>query len=177
MATWRELEAQQRDVPRGRVLRDEQLFDIAAHRPTTEEELARSRGVSRDLARGRIGKAILETINGALALPDSALPPSPPKQQPLNGIGPLMDLLKVMLKLRCEEHDVAQKLIASSADLELIAMDDKADVLALRGWRLEIFGRDALALKHGQVALSASGSKVCVVPVGTADQRKPVDAA
>src|SRR3546814_4840498 len=71
LATWREVEAQQRDVPRGRVLRDEQLFDIAAHRPTTEEELARSRGISRDLARGRIGKAILETINGALALPAS----------------------------------------------------------------------------------------------------------
>lgn len=165
LATWREVEAQQRDVPRGRVLRDEQLFDIAAHRPTSEEELARSRGINRDLARGRIGKAILEAISGALALPDTDLPPSPPKQQPINGIGPLMDLLKVMLKLRCEEHDVAQKLIASSADLEQIAMSDEADVLALRGWRYDIFGRDALALKHGTVALSASGSKVRVVPV------------
>ena len=177
LATWREVEAQQRDVPRGRVLRDEQLFDIAAHRPTAEEELARSRGISRDLARGRIGKAILETINAALALPDSALPKPPPKQQSINGIGPLMDLLKVMLKLRCEEHDVAQKLIASSADLELIAMSDEADVLALRGWRYEIFGRDALALKHGRVALSASGSKVRVVPVGAADKSTPVGAA
>ncbi|WP_340117976.1 ribonuclease D [Pelagibius sp. 7325] len=165
LATWREVEAQQRDVPRGRVLRDEQLFDIAAHRPTSEEELARSRGINRDLARGRIGKAILEAIAGALALPDSDLPPAPPKQQTLNGIGPLMDLLKVMLKLRCEEHDVAQKLIASSADLEQIAMSDEADVMALRGWRYDIFGRDALALKHGTVALSASGSKVRVVPV------------
>src|SRR3546814_6276651 len=96
-------------VPRGRVLRDEQLFDIAAHRPTNEEELARSRGVSRDLARGRIGKAVLETIAGALALPHSALPKPPPKQEPLNGNRPLMDLLKVMLKLRCEAHAVAQK--------------------------------------------------------------------
>jgi len=177
LATWREVEAQQRDVPRGRVLRDEQLFDIAAHRPTTEEELARSRGISRDLARGRIGKAILETINAALALPESALPKPPPKQQSINGIGPLMDLLKVMLKLRCEEHDVAQKLIASSADLELIAMSDEADVLALRGWRYEIFGRDALALKHGRVALSASGSKVRVVPVGAAGKSTAVGAA
>lgn len=166
LATWREIEAQQRDVPRGRVLRDEQLFDIAAHRPTTEDELARSRGISRDFARGRIGKAILETIAGALALPESELPKASPKQQTMNGIGPLMDLLKVMLKLRCEEHDVAQKLIASTADLEMIAMDDEAEVLALRGWRYEIFGRDALALKHGTVALSASGSKVRVVPVG-----------
>ncbi len=166
LATWREVEAQQRDVPRGRVLRDEQLFDIAAHRPTSEDELSRSRGISRDLARGRIGKAILETVSGALALPDSDLPKPPPTQKSMNGIGPLMDLLKVMLKLRCEEHDVAQKLIASSADLEQIAISDEAEVLALRGWRYDIFGRDALALKHGTVALSASGSKVRVVPVG-----------
>src|SRR5690606_39218122 len=152
-------------------------FAIAAHRPTTEEELARSRGISRDLARGRIGKAILEAVNSALALPESALPPAPPEQQPLNGIAPSLDLLTVMLKLRCEEHGVGQKLIASSADLEASARDDKADVLALRGWRYEIFGRDALALKHGKVALSASGSKVRVVPVGTADKREPVDAA
>jgi ribonuclease D len=171
LATWREVEAQQRDVPRGRVLRDEQLFDIAAHHPTSEEELARSRGISRDLARGRIGKAIMETVAAALALPDSALPKPPPKQQSVNGIGPLMDLLKVMLKLRCEEHDVAQKLIASSADLEQIALSDEADVLALRGWRFDIFGRDALALKHGNVALSASGSKVRVVPVAPAERR------
>lgn len=171
LATWREVEAQQRDVPRGRVLRDEQLFDVAAHRPTSEEDLARSRGISRDLARGRIGKAILETVAGALALPDSDLPKPPPAQKSINGIGPLMDLLKVMLKLRCEEHDVAQKLIASSADLEQIAMSDEAEVLALRGWRYDIFGRDALALKHGTVALSASGSKVRVVAVGAADKR------
>ncbi|MGD1878625.1 MAG: ribonuclease D [Kiloniellaceae bacterium] len=170
LATWREVEAQQRDVPRGRVLRDEQLFDIAAHRPTTEDDLAKSRGISRDLARGRIGKAILEAVSGALALPDGDLPKPPPKQQSVNGIGPLMDLLKVMLKLRCEEHDVAQKLIASSADLEQIAMSDDADVLALRGWRFEIFGRDALALKHGAVALSATGSKVRVVPVAAAEK-------
>jgi len=165
LATWREEEAQQRDVPRGRVLRDEQLFDIAAHRPTTEEDLARSRGINRDLARGRLGKAILEAVARGLAVPEEDLPKSAPKQQSANGIGPLMDLLKVMLKLRCEEHDVAQKLIASTADLEQIAMSDEADVLALRGWRFDIFGRDALALKHGNVALSANGSKVKVVPV------------
>ena len=168
LATWREEEAQQRDVPRGRVLRDEQLFDIAAHRPTSEEELARSRGINRDLARGRIGKAILEAVAGGLAVPDSELPKPPPKPQSTNGIGPLMDLLKVMLKLRCEEHDVAQKLIANTADLEQIAIDDKADVMALRGWRFDVFGRDALALKHGTVALSASGNKVRVVPLDQA---------
>ncbi|WP_299626734.1 ribonuclease D [Pelagibius sp.] len=166
LAAWREEEAQQRDVPRARVLRDEQLFDIAAHRPTSEEELARSRGVNRDMARGRIGRAILETVGQALALPDKELPKPPPKPVAPNGAGPLIDLLKVLLKLRCDEHDVAQKLIASTADLEQIAADDEADVMALQGWRFEIFGRDALALKKGSVALSAAGNSVRVVMVG-----------
>ena len=170
LATWREEEAQQRDVPRGRVLRDEQLFDIAAHRPATEDELSRSRGINRDLARGRIGTAILEAVSRGLELPDSELPKPQPKQHSANGIGPLMDLLKVMLKLRCEEHDVAQKLIANTADLEQIAISDEADVLALRGWRFDIFGRDALALKHGTVALSAAAitSFVAAYHVGVA---------
>ena len=166
LAAWREGEAQQRDVPRARVLRDEQLFDIAAHRPTSEEELARSRGVNRDMARGRIGRAILESVGQALALPDTELPKPPPKPVAPNGAGPLIDLLKVLLKLRCDEHDVAQKLIASTADLEQIAADDQADVMALQGWRFEIFGRDALALKKGSVALSAVGNSVRVVMVG-----------
>src|SRR3546814_19739185 len=81
------------------------------------------------------------TIAGALALLDSALPKPPPKQETLNGIGPLMDLLKVMLKLRCEEHDVAQKLVASSAHLAQTATRDAPDVLARRGCRYEVFGR------------------------------------
>ncbi len=170
LATWREQEAQQRDVPRGRVLRDEQLFDIAAHRPKSEEELARSRGVSKDMARGRIGKAILEAVAQALALPDDDLPRPPPKPPAPNGSGPLIDLLKVLLKLRCDEHDVAQKLIANAADLERIAADDEASVMALKGWRYEIFGRDALALKQGDVALSAAGSKVRVVPTKVPEQ-------
>ncbi|NIA70272.1 ribonuclease D [Pelagibius litoralis] len=165
LATWREHEAQQRNVPRGRVLRDEQLFDIAAHRPATEEELARSRGLNKDMARGRLGKAILEAVGQGLALPDKDLPRPPAKQSAPNGAGPLMDLLKVLLKLRCDEHDVAQKLIASSSDLEQIAADDEADVLALKGWRYDLFGRDALALKRGSVALSAAGNKVRIVSV------------
>ncbi|WP_422366324.1 ribonuclease D [Pelagibius sp.] len=165
LAAWREQEAQQRNVPRGRVLRDEQLFDIAAHRPTSEEELARSRGLNKDMARGRLGKAILEAVAQGLALPDKQLPRPVVKQSAPNGSGPLIDLLKVLLKLRCDEHDVAQKLIANTADLEQIAADSKADVPALKGWRYDIFGRDALALKSGDVALSAAGSKIKIVPI------------
>ena len=81
------------------------------------------------------------------------------------GLGPLVDLLRVLLKLRCEDNDVAQKLVANSTELEMIAADDEADVPALHGWRHEIFGRDALALKHGKLALSARGKRILVVPL------------
>jgi ribonuclease D len=165
LAAWREREAQRRDVPRGRVLRDEQLYDIAAHTPRSAEELARSRGLGKDLARGRIGKAILEVVAEGLALPEAEHPMPAPKVDLPKGIGPVVDLLKVLLKMRCEQHNVAQRLVASVADLEQIAADDQAKVPALPGWRREIFGADALALKQGRQALSADGRRVVMVPV------------
>jgi ribonuclease D len=165
LAAWRETEAQRRDVPRNRVIRDEQLMDIAAHRPTAAEALGRTRGLNRDFAQGRWGREVLKAVELGIAVPDDELPEAPPAQRLPQGIGPLTDLLKVLLKMRCEQYDVAQKLVASAADLELIAANDKADVRALDGWRYEIFGADALALKHGKLALSASRRKVKVVPL------------
>ncbi|MDH3474028.1 MAG: ribonuclease D [Rhodospirillales bacterium] len=166
LATWRDTEAQRRDTPRGRVLRDEQLFDIAAHTPKTPEELGRTRGLGRDLAKGRIGQAILAAVAEGLAVPQAELPKAAPRSELPKGLGPLIDLLKVLLKMRSEEHHVAQRLVASVADLEAIAADDAAEVPALKGWRREIFGTDALALKHGRVALSSGGGRVTVVEIG-----------
>ena len=165
LAAWREGEAQRRDVPRNRVLRDEQLFDIAAHRPTGTEDLARTRGLSREVAQGRIGQAILKAIAEGLSVPESDLPAPPPRADRPVGLGPMVDLLKVLLKMKSETHEVAQKLVANTADLEAIAADDRAQVAALHGWRHEIFGKDALALKHGELALAIEGSKVRLVPV------------
>jgi ribonuclease D len=165
LATWRDTEAQRRDTPRGRVLRDEQLFDIAAHTPKTPEELGRTRGLGRDLAKGRIGQAILAAVAEGLAVPEAELPRAAPRTDLPKGLGPLIDLLKVLLKMRSEEHHVAQRLVASVADLEAIAADDDAEVPALKGWRREIFGTDALALKHGRVALSSGGGRVTVVEI------------
>jgi ribonuclease D len=163
LAAWRETEAQRRDVPRNRVLRDEQLFDIAAHRPPTEEDLAHTRGLQRDVARGRLGKAILAAVAEGMAVPDDQCPaPSPRAERPA-GMGPVIDLLKVLLKLKCEEHEVAQKLVATTADLEQIAADDDAPVPALSGWRREIFGRDALALKHGRLTLGVVRKSIKIV--------------
>jgi ribonuclease D len=166
LAAWRESEAQRRDVPRNRVLRDEQIFDIAAHHPSTTEELARTRGLSRDAARGRIGQAILKALAEGMSVPDADCPLPPPYVEHPASIGPVVDLLKVLLKMQCERHDVAQKLVASTADLERIAADDAAPVPALSGWRREIFGKDALALKHGRLALGVEDKALKMVALG-----------
>ena len=163
LAAWREAEAQRRDVPRNRVLRDEQMFDIAAHHPATAEELSHTRGFSRDAARGRIGQAVLAALEEGMAVPEADCPAPPPQRDQPPGLGPLVDLLKVLLKLQCERHDVAQKLVASVADLERIAADDDAEVPALTGWRHEIFGKEALALKQGRLALGMKGKNLALV--------------
>ncbi|RDD62901.1 ribonuclease D [Ferruginivarius sediminum] len=172
MAAWREREAQRRDVPRNRVLRDEQIQDIAAHTPRTPQQLARTRGLSGDFARGRVGTGVLEAVERALALPRDERPLPPRKPDMPNGLGPTVELLKVLLKARCEANGVAQKLVATSADLEQIAADDSADVPALHGWRYEIFGADALALKRGQIALAADSGAVRIISLMTPEAKQ-----
>ena len=166
LAAWREIEAQQRDLPRGRVLRDEALLEIAHHVPTTTDQLARTRGLSQRLAEGSQGQALLAAVKKALASPESAWPKPPPKKDLPKGIGPLADLLRVLLKAKCEDADVAQKLVASAADLEVIAaFGEQAGVAAMHGWRFEMFGRDALRLRAGDIALAAADKRVRVVEV------------
>jgi ribonuclease D len=163
LAAWRESTAQQKNLPRNRIIRDEQLLEIAAHAPTTTAELTRTRGLGKGIAEGKFGGEILAAVARALALPEDEYPPLPRRHEPPPGIGPLVDLLRVLLKLRCEENDVAQKLVANSEDLELLAADDGAPVPALAGWRFEVFGRDALALKQGKLALTAAGRRIRLV--------------
>jgi len=165
VAAWREEEAQRRDLPRSRILKDETLCEIAAHAPTDVEHLARCRGLSRAIAENKQGQAILAAVQRGLDLPAAQCPVPPPRRDLPAGLGPVVELLRVLLKMRCEDHDVAQKLVASADDLELIAADDTADVPALSGWRYDIFGADALALKHGRLALTTVGRRVKVVPL------------
>ncbi|MHA1114530.1 MAG: ribonuclease D [Alphaproteobacteria bacterium] len=165
VAAWREREAQRRDVPRNRVLRDEALSEIAAHAPKTAAELGHVRGLGKDMAEGRGGRALLEAVARGLAVPDADCPRPPKRRAPSPGTGPLVELLKVLLKMKTEMHDVAPKLIAGVADLEAIAADDRAEVRALKGWRHEIFGADALALKHGELALTARNNRIDLVRV------------
>lgn len=165
VAAWREEEAQQRDLPRNRILKDESVIEIASHAPMTVEELARTRGMQRGFAEGRMGQGILAAVRRGLAVPESEAPQPEPRQELPAGLGPVVDLLRVLLKTKCEMHDVAQKLVASADDLAMIAADDHADVPALTGWRREMFGEDALALKHGRLALTADGKRIRIVPL------------
>lgn len=165
LAAWREIEAQKRDVPRGRILRDEALYEIAGDPPQDVDGLLRVRGMGRNMAEGSGGAALLEAIRRAQAAPPESWP-EPERDEPApKGIGPLVELLKVLLKLCCDDHDVAQKLVASTADLEAIAVNDDADVPALHGWRRDIFGNDALKLKHGRLALAAQGKRIKLIPL------------
>lgn len=167
IAAWREREAQARDVPRNRIIRDEALLEIAAHPPKNRQDLGRIRGFPKGIAEGARGDAIIAAAAKGLSLPKSALPEVPNRAQKPQGIGPLVELLKVLLRMKCEHHEVAQKLIANVSDLEQIAADDEANVPALQGWRRDVFGTDALRLKHGELALAAAGRKVRLIEVET----------
>lgn len=163
LATWREKEAQRRNLPRAHVLRDEGIYELAAECPTRPEGLRRLRAVPNGLADGEAGRALLSAIERGMARPVDTLPVRVDEPPLPKGLGPLTDLLKTLLRLTCEKHDVAQKLVATVGDLEKIAADDDADVAALKGWRREIFGSDALDLKHGRIALGAKDKAVHVV--------------
>jgi ribonuclease D len=169
VAEWRERQAQDRDVPRQRILRDEALMEIAAHSPGNAAELTRIRGMSQGLANGKSGTALLDAVARGLALDEASLPRLEKPRPPPPGTKPLVELLKVLLKMKCEAHHVAGKLVASSADLERIAADDGAEVRALHGWRREIFGADALELKRGRLALAAANGGVKLVRIGEAE--------
>jgi ribonuclease D len=166
VAAWRERTAQTRDQPRGRILKDEAIDELAAQAPTDAEGLNRLRSVPKGFSGSKFGPELIEAIKAALRDPEGYAPviernggPSSP------AAGAVVELLKVLLKARAEDAGVASKLIATVADLEKIANDDRADTAALHGWRREAFGEDALKLKRGELALVLDGTRVRVVPV------------
>jgi ribonuclease D len=166
IAAWREREAQRVNIPRQRVVRDETLLEIAATMPADATALARCRGMSEGFARGKGGVALLAAIEAARHEPEAALPeaardrPGPPASPAL------VALLKVLLAAKAEEHGVAPKLIADAAELDTLAGDPRADIPALHGWRREVFGAAALALKDGRLALGVDGRRVRMIEAG-----------
>ncbi len=162
VAAWREREAQSRDVPRGRVLKDDALGDIATHAPTTPEKLGGLRSLPRGFERSKWGGDIIEAVKRGVARDPAGLPRLEKPRQSLNG-NATVELLKVLLRMTSERHGVAAKVIATVDDLERIALDDGADVPALHGWRRDMFGVKAIALKHGKLALAVDNGRVIVV--------------
>jgi ribonuclease D len=166
VAAWRERTAQQRDQPRGRILKDEAIDELAAQAPTDADALNRLRSVPKGFSGSRYGPDLVEAIAAALKDPEAYAPKIERETTPVSpAAGAVVELLKVLLKARAEDAGVASKLIATVADLEKIASDDRADSAALRGWRREAFGEDALKLKRGELALVLDGTRVRVVPV------------
>ena len=161
LAAWREREAQHRDVPRQRVLKDDALMDIVQRAPRSTEALGELRSVPNGFERSRAGGEVLAAIERALALDPRDLPRLE-RERGRPGNGAVLDLLKVLLKATADAERVAPKIIASTDDLEEIAGDDEADVPALHGWRREIFGEKALALKNGSLSLRIVRGRVTV---------------
>jgi len=165
VAAWREREAQSRDVPRSRVLKDEVIADIAVHAPTNPDKLKNLRSLPKGFERSRWGDAIVAAVSRGLARDPKTLP-LPARTQPAANGTAVVELLKVLLRMVSERHHVAAKVIATVDDLERIAADDAADVPALTGWRRELFGEKALALKHGNLALAIEKGRVATVERG-----------
>ena len=162
VAGWREREAQTRDVPRSRVLKDDAVSEVATRRPRSAEQLAGLRTVPKGFERSRSGAELVTLVNRAL---DGALPDLPPvdNDRPAGNGGAASELLKVLLKLMAERHGVAAKIIATSDDLDRLAGSDDADVPALSGWRRELFGQPALDLKNGRTALAMNGGRIVLM--------------
>ena len=166
LAAWREREAQHKNIPRGRIVKDETLADIAGHPPAKQSDLARVRGLSAAWAQNEIGQRLMATLENAVPLPEAELPPRDDRKPGLGKEASLIaDLLKLLLKVRAREADVAPKLIARSEDLEAIAAGQRAELGLLDGWRYEVFGKDALALVEGRLAFSVRNGRMVMTEI------------
>ncbi|MBL8644577.1 MAG: ribonuclease D [Rhodospirillaceae bacterium] len=165
LATWREETARALDWPRGRIAKDDALLELAAHPPSGIEDLKRSR-LAKQLASDRFAGGVLAAAKRGLAIPEAEWPPVPENDNANMGPRAVVELLRLLLKLKSEQHNVASRLIATAEDVDAIALSDTADVAALHGWRRDLFGEDALKLKHGKlgIALSDSGKKIEIFP-------------
>ncbi len=164
LAAWRERLAQAQDVPRGRILRDDALYDIANQAPVTTDRLGELRTLSDGFARSARAKEIVEAVKRGLDQDFKQLPRIP-QHQPLSAEATAtLELLKVLLKAAAARNRVAPRLIADSSDLEAIATSSEPDVAAMKGWRRQLFGEDALRLKRGELALTLSNGEVMAIP-------------
>ncbi|HEU4548051.1 MAG TPA: ribonuclease D [Rhizomicrobium sp.] len=164
LAAWREREAQARDIPRGRVLKDEALSEIAAHPPDTAEALERIRSVPKGFAASRLGKSLMEAIaQGLEAPPPEGVVVENRERRRREPSPAVVDLLKTLLRLKAEEARVAPRLIATAEDIERLAANEDDRVMALTGWRRAVYGEDAIALRKGELAIALENGEAVVV--------------
>lgn len=164
LARFRETYARDRNIPRSRVYKDDALIELASTKPQSEQDLGRSRLLLREARRGDIATGIMAAVKAGLAVPNDALPKVNQSGVKLQVNPALADLLRVLLKSKSDNEDVAAKLIASSAELDALAAGER-DMKAMRGWRKEVFGNDAILLCDGKVGLAVDGQKVVTVPL------------
>ncbi|PWE17842.1 ribonuclease D [Marinicauda salina] len=162
-AEWREREAQTRDMPRNRVMKDDGLYEIAQAAPVSPDQLSELRAVPRGFERSRPAERLLDHLRTAMDDPKAYAPKVEKRPPPPGNLGPVVEMLKVLLKMVAEDAGVAPRLIANVADLEKIAESDEADVAALSGWRRDVFGEAALRLKRGELALVLEDGRVTAV--------------
>jgi ribonuclease D len=164
LAAWREREAQARDIPRGRVLKDEALTEIAAHPPESPDALDRIRAVPKGFANSKLGKGLMDAIAVGMTAepPEGAITEN--KQRRRREPSPaVVDLLKTLLRLKSESANVAPRLIANAEDIEKLAAGEDDDVAALHGWRNDVFGKDAVLLRKGDLAIALENGEAVVV--------------
>lgn len=165
LAAWREMQARKRDIPKTWVMRDDALSDMANQAPQNKNQLAKIRNVSKEMAEGKTGVQLMKVIAKGLETPRDTWPVPKRKASLSQGAMAMVDILKMLLKVQSAVHDVAPKVIASAADIEAIAQDDNADVPALEGWRRDVFGEDALAVKNGKLAIGLKDGKITVFKI------------
>jgi ribonuclease D len=177
LAGWRETEARSKNLPRGRIIKDDTLTEIVLHPPKTQDDLARIRGLSAGWKTNEIGTRLLAALEAAKPLEGADLPDREPKRPGLTKDAALVsDLLKLLLKIRSKETGVAARLIARSDDLEALAAGVRNGLKILSGWRYDQFGRDAVDLVEGRLAFGIERGKLKMSRVLTDEQEEPLDA-
>jgi ribonuclease D len=177
LAAWRETEAQDKDIPRGRIMRDETLADLASHPPKRQEDLAKVRGLSQGWKDNDIGRRLMKVLENAGPLPEDEMPDRPKRGAPLGKEGALVaDLLKLLLKIRTREIDVAARLLTRSDELEALAAGVR-DLPVLQGWRYDTFGRDALELVEGRLGFGVEKGRLKMTRIDRQTQADALAAA
>lgn len=170
LAAWRERKAQGNDQPRGRIIKDDALYELAQQRPTSPDAFEKLRAVPRGFGRSSAAGEIMDIIQQVEKLEKSGLPRIPERPRGPSPKGAIGDLLRVLLKAVADNNGVATRIIASSDDIDAIVLDDDADVPALKGWRRKLFGEKALALKHGRLGLAATRKGVVEIALPIDEQ-------